>query len=157
MTLSAAIKARVVKAGPFKYKMGTSGCREKYPVFTTDFVGILVEAICQYLKQNFSVLGLQQRGIVLGGDPRLDNDQRIQLAIRICAAHGIRTRVVIGDVAPTPAISHFIRKFHSCGAIILTASHNPGGPNGDAGLKFNAENGGPALPSVSDAICALAA
>lgn len=146
-----------VCAGPFRYKMGTSGCREKYSIFTLDFVGNLTQAVCLFLKQHYSASDLGQRGIIVGSDPRLDNPLRVRHVVAICAAHGIRTWLANSDgIASTPAVSFLIRKHKTCGGIILTASHNPGGPQGDAGFKFNSENGGPALPSISHAIVDIA-
>jgi phosphoglucomutase len=91
--------------------------------------------------------------LVLGGDGRYYNREAIQRILPVAAANGIG-RVIIGrgGLLSTPAVSCLIRKHGTDGGIILSASHNPGGPDGDFGIKFNSANGGPAPEAVTDAI-----
>lgn len=107
----------------------------------------------------FAVVPPAGRKLVVSGDGRYWNDVAIQKILRLAAGYGV-TEVVIGQygLLSTPAISHLIRKINeaepdSCiGAVLLTASHNPAGPDEDFGIKFNAANGGPAPESVTDAV-----
>jgi phosphoglucomutase len=94
-----------------------------------------------------------QAPLVVGGDGRYYNRPAIQTILRIAAAAGC-TRVVVGQggILSTPAASHLIRKHNARGGIILSASHNPGGPDEDFGIKFNTPNGGPAPEKVTEAI-----
>ena len=93
--------------------------------------------------------------LVLGGDGRFYNRTAIQIICRMAAANGF-SRLLIGrgGILSTPAASCIIRKQKTCGGIILSASHNPAGPEGDFGIKFNAENGGPANEQLTEAIYA---
>jgi phosphoglucomutase len=90
---------------------------------------------------------------VLGGDGRYYNREAIQRILPVAAANGIG-RVIIGQggLLSTPAVSCLIRKYGTDGGIVLSASHNPGGPEGDFGIKFNTANGGPAPEAITDAI-----
>src|SRR5690606_19823592 len=91
----------------------------------------------------------------LGGDGRYYNREVIQKVLAIAAANGFgKVMVGQGGILSTPAASHLIRKHKAFGGIILSASHNPGGPNEDFGIKYNAENGGPASEKITDAIFA---
>ena len=93
--------------------------------------------------------------LVVGGDGRFYNAEAIQTVIRIAAANGFgRALVGAGGILSTPAASCVIRKHKAFGGLILSASHNPGGPDGDFGIKFNAANGGPAPEKITDAIYA---
>ncbi len=93
--------------------------------------------------------------MVIGGDGRYYNAQAIQTAIRMAAANGFgRLLVGAGGILSTPAASCVIRKHKAFGGLVLSASHNPGGPDGDFGIKFNAANGGPAPEKITDAIYA---
>src|SRR5262249_43498275 len=91
--------------------------------------------------------------LVLGGDGRFFNDEALQIILRMMAANGVG-RVLVGrnGILSTPAASNVIRKHRAFGGIILSASHNPGGPEGDFGIKYNAENGGPAPERITEAI-----
>lgn len=131
-------------------KPGTSGLRKKVAVFEQPGY---IESFVQSL---FDVLPDQPgKTLVLGGDGRYFNDRAIQIILRLAAANGF-ARVLAGrdGLLSTPAASHVIRKHGAYGGIILSASHNPGGPEGDFGIKYNVGNGGPAPEKVSDAIYA---
>ena len=93
--------------------------------------------------------------MVVGGDGRYYNREAIQIILRIAAANGC-AQVLLGQggIFSTPAVSHMIRKHDARGGIILSASHNPGGPDEDFGIKFNTPNGGPAPEKVTEAIYA---
>jgi phosphoglucomutase len=92
---------------------------------------------------------------VLGGDGRFYNDTAIQVVIAMAAANGFG-RVLVGEngILSTPAASNLIRAKGALGGIILSASHNPGGPDGDFGIKYNVANGSPAPETLTDAIYA---
>jgi phosphoglucomutase len=96
---------------------------------------------------------LQGHLLILGGDGRYFNTHAIQVILKIAAANGVK-RVIVGEngLLSTPAVSHLIRKNQAAGGIILSASHNPAGPKGDFGIKFNISNGGPAPTSFTDAV-----
>jgi len=128
-------------------KPGTSGLRKKTPVFMgRHYLENFVQAI-------FDVVGAQGKTFVLGGDGRYFNDRAAQVILRMAAANGA-ARVIVGQGAllSTPAASHLIRLNQTDGGIIMSASHNPGGPNEDFGVKFNMPNGGPAPESVTEAM-----
>lgn len=129
-------------------KPGTSGLRKKVKVFEQPhYLENFVQAIFDTQKD------LQEAPLVVGGDGRYYNRQAVQIILRIAAANGC-TRVILGrgGILSTPAASHLIRKHHARGGIILSASHNPGGPDEDFGIKFNTPNGGPAPEKVTDDI-----
>ncbi|XP_032826557.2 phosphoglucomutase-1 isoform X1 [Petromyzon marinus] len=135
-------------------KPGTSGLRKRVSVFQSK----------EHYAENFvqAVLGSLEPGertgatLLCGGDGRFYMHHAIALIARISAANGIG-RLVIGQkgIFSTPAVSNLIRKRKAVGGIILTASHNPGGPNGDFGIKFNTANGGPAPEGVTAKIFEL--
>lgn len=129
---------------------GTSGLRKKVSEFEQPgYLENFVEAI-------FLTLGEGKcRYLVVGGDGRYFNREAIQTILRMAAAHGVeRVLVGRGGILSTPAVSCVIRK-HACdGGIVLSASHNPGGPGGDFGIKYNIENGGPAPEKLTEAIYA---
>src|SRR5476649_754882 len=97
--------------------------------------------------------GLRRQDAVLGGDGRFHNRVAIQLILKMAAAHGFG-KVMVGHagILSTPAVSCVIRKHKAFGGIILSASHNPGGPDGDFGIKYNITNGGPAPEQVTEKI-----
>ncbi|KAA5604550.1 alpha-D-glucose phosphate-specific phosphoglucomutase [Roseospira marina] len=140
---------RVVPTTPFEgQKPGTSGLRKKVTVFRTPrYLENFVQAIFD------SVPGRQGATMVLGGDGRFHNTAAIQTILRMAAANGI-ARVLVGQngLLSTPGASCVIRARQAWGGIILSASHNPGGPDGDFGIKFNPSNGGPAPERITDAI-----
>jgi phosphoglucomutase len=140
---------RTVATKPYDdQKPGTSGLRKKVPVFQQEnYVENFIQAIFD------SVEGLAGSTLVIGGDGRFLNDHVIMVAIRMAAANGV-AKVIVGQngILSTPAASNLIRINKAVGGIILSASHNPGGPKEDFGIKFNGANGGPAAESVTEAI-----
>lgn len=137
-----------ISTTPFEgQKPGTSGLRKKVKVFeqehyTENFVQSVLDAIPE---------GAAKATLVIGGDGRYYNDKVIQVIASIAAANGV-SKLIIGQngILSTPAASHVIRKYKATGGIILTASHNPGGPTNDFGIKYNLANGGPAPESVTN-------
>jgi phosphoglucomutase len=128
-------------------KPGTSGLRKKTPVFMgRHYLENFVQSI-------FDVVGAAGKTFVLGGDGRYFNDRAAQVILRMAAANGA-ARVIVGQgaILSTPAASHLIRLNKTDGGIIMSASHNPGGPHEDFGVKFNMPNGGPAPESVTEAM-----
>ncbi|TGD63039.1 alpha-D-glucose phosphate-specific phosphoglucomutase [Tabrizicola sp. WMC-M-20] len=128
-------------------KPGTSGLRKKTPVFMgRHYLENFTQAI-------FDVVGAAGKTFVLGGDGRYFNDRAAQVILRMAAANGA-ARVIVGQgaILSTPAASHLIRLNKTDGGIIMSASHNPGGPEEDFGVKFNMPNGGPAPESVTEAM-----
>ncbi|MGH1412159.1 MAG: alpha-D-glucose phosphate-specific phosphoglucomutase [Pelagimonas sp.] len=138
-----------VKTSPIaNQKPGTSGLRKKTRVFQEPhFLENFIQSIWT------GIGGAQGKTFVLGGDGRFFNTEAIQIVLRMASASGA-ARVIVGQngLLSTPAASHLIRKRGADGGIILSASHNPGGPNGDFGVKYNIANGGPAPESVTSAI-----
>jgi phosphoglucomutase len=138
-----------VEIQPFAgQKPGTSGLRKKVAEFTQPHY---IEAFVQSI---LTTLGdCRGKTLVLGGDGRYYNREAIQRILPVAAANGIG-RVIIGQggLLSTPAVSCLIRKHGTDGGIVLSASHNPGGPEGDFGIKFNTANGGPAPEAITDAI-----
>jgi phosphoglucomutase len=131
-------------------KPGTSGLRKSSQQFEQPhYLESFIEAIFQTLP------GVQGGTLVVGGDGRYGNRRAIDVITRMAAAHGLR-RIVLttGGILSTPAASNLIRQRQAIGGIILSASHNPGGPNGDFGVKVNGANGGPAPESLTNAIYA---
>src|SRR5688500_14448731 len=143
--------ARTVETRPYDdQKPGTSGLRKKVPVFQqTNYVENFIQSIFDSLE------GFEGQTLVLGGDGRYYNREVIQTAIAMAAGNGFG-RVIVGQggILSTPAASNLIRKRKAFGGIILSASHNPGGPTEDFGIKYNAGNGGPAPEKLTDAIFA---
>ena len=131
-------------------KPGTSGLRKKTPVFTeTPYLENYVQAIFD------GIGGVEGRTLVVGGDGRYFNDRAIGVILRMAAANGAARCIVgQGGLLSTPAASNLIRKRAADGGLILSASHNPGGPDADFGLKYNGPNGGPASEAVTDQIFA---
>ena len=129
-------------------KPGTSGLRKKTVVFEQP--GYLEN----FIQATWNAIGgVRGKTLILGGDGRYFNKRASQTMLKMAAAGGA-TRVIVGQNAllSTPAASNLIRKNNADGGIILSASHNPGGPNADFGVKFNGPNGGPATESVTAAI-----
>ncbi|MEQ8801724.1 MAG: alpha-D-glucose phosphate-specific phosphoglucomutase, partial [Haliea sp.] len=131
-------------------KPGTSGLRKTVSEFSRPHY------LENFVQSIFNALGdCRGKSLVLGGDGRYYNRHAAQVILRMAAANGC-SRVLVGQGAllSTPAASCIIRKYGLDGGIVLSASHNPGGPEGDFGIKFNGANGGPAPESVTAAIFA---
>ena len=140
---------RNISTTPFTdQKPGTSGLRKSVTVFQKPhYLENFVQSIFDSLE------GYQGKTFVLGGDGRYYNRQAIQTILKMAAANGVG-RILVGNegILSTPAASCIIRKEGAFGGIILSASHNPGGPEGDFGIKYNISNGGPAPEKVTAAI-----
>ena len=145
------MSTRIVRTTPFADQTpGTSGLRKRVTVF------LQPNYLENFVQATFDAVALPAGStLVLGGDGRHHNSDAIQVILRMAAANGIG-RVLVGrnGILSTPAASAVIRKRDASGGIILSASHNPGGPGGDFGIKFNTENGGPAPERVTAAIAA---
>ncbi|SFH37693.1 phosphoglucomutase [Palleronia marisminoris] len=129
-------------------KPGTSGLRKKTKVFMQPhYLENFVQSIFD------GIGGVEGKTLVLGGDGRYFGDRAAQVILRMAAANGA-ARVIVGQgaILSTPAASNLIRKRQTDGGIILSASHNPGGPDEDFGVKFNTPNGGPAPEDVTNRI-----
>ena len=129
-------------------KPGTSGLRKKVRVFqqphyAENFVQSVFDSLNDFLGET----------LVVGGDGRYLNREVIQIVLKMAAANGFgRVLVGAGGILSTPAASHLIRASGAFGGLVLSASHNPGGPDEDFGIKYNVANGGPAPEKVTDAI-----
>lgn len=140
---------QTIKTTPYAdQKPGTSGLRKRVTVYSQpNYVENYVQAIFDSLD------GFAGKTLVIGGDGRFYNDVAIQKAIRIAAANGFgKVLVGQGGLLSTPAASHVIRHYKAFGGLVLSASHNPGGPEGDFGIKYNIGNGGPAPEKITDAV-----
>ena len=127
---------------------GTSGLRKKVTVFQqANYLENFVQSIFDSLE------GLHGQTLVVGGDGRFFNRHAVQVILRMAAANGLgRVLVGCGGLLSTPAASCVIRKRAAFGGIILSASHNPAGPDGDFGIKYNIGNGGPAPEKITETI-----
>lgn len=145
------MNTRTLATTPFAdQKPGTSGLRKSVTVFQQPrYLENFVQSIFDTLE------GREGQTLVLGGDGRYYNREAIQTILKMAAANGFG-RVLVGrsGILSTPAASCIIRHYHAFGGIILSASHNPGGPEGDFGIKYNTSNGGPAPEKVTEAIYA---
>ncbi len=143
------MEKKTVATTPFDdQRPGTSGLRKRVDVFKQPgYLENFVQAIFDTLPE------LKGRTLALGGDGRYYNREAIQTILKMAAANGIE-RVLVGrdGLLSTPAASAVIRKYSLGGGFILSASHNPGGPHGDFGIKFNGSNGGPAPEQLTEAI-----
>lgn len=131
-------------------KPGTSGLRKTTARFSSP------NYLESFIQSLFDTAPSLRGGIlVLGGDGRFHNDVAVQTILKMAAANGV-SRVLVGQngLLSTPACSYLIRLNKTQGGLVLSASHNPGGPDGDFGIKFNIKNGGPAPTSITDAIFA---
>ena len=129
---------------------GTSGLRKKVPVFQQPHY------LENFIQSIFDVIdNIAGQTLILGGDGRYYNQHAIQIILKMAAANGVG-KVLLGQngLLSTPAASALIRKYKAAGGIILSASHNPGGPEGDFGVKYNIENGGPAPTGFTEAVYA---
>ena len=129
-------------------KPGTSGLRKSSQQFEQPHY------LESFIEASFRTLpGMKGGTLVLGGDGRYGNLRAIDVILRMGAAHGLQKVIVTtGGILSTPAASNLIRQRQAIGGIILSASHNPGGPNGDFGVKVNGANGGPTPASFTDAV-----
>uniref|UniRef100_A0A8C7M8Q5 Phosphoglucomutase 1 n=1 Tax=Oncorhynchus kisutch TaxID=8019 RepID=A0A8C7M8Q5_ONCKI len=130
---------------------GTSGLRKKVFVFQSK--RNYLQNFIQSIYSSIDLLDRQGSTMVVGGDGRYFNQTAIEVIVQMAAANGVG-RLVIGHhgIMSTPAVSCVIRKYKAIGGIVLTASHNPGGREGDFGIKFNTANGGPAQDAVTNRI-----
>jgi len=146
--------AKIVATRPVDgQRPGTSGLRKKVEVFRQP--GYLENFVQAIFDTRTDLAGGM---LILGGDGRYYNRHAIQVILRMAAANGV-SKVLVGQggILSTPAASCVIRKYRTQGGIILSASHNPGGPDEDFGIKFNTPNGGPAPEPVTEAIYARTA
>lgn len=138
-----------VSTTPFlDQKPGTSGLRKKVSVFQQ------AHYLENFVQSIFDTLTLPKKAVLtLGGDGRFYNREAVQIIIKMAAANGFN-KVIVGQggILSTPAASHIIRKYKTFGGIILSASHNPAGPDEDFGIKYNTANGGPAPEKITEAI-----
>ncbi|CAO1623583.1 unnamed protein product [Sympodiomycopsis kandeliae] len=145
------MSAKTVSTQPFEgQKPGTSGLRKRVKVFSQPHY---TENFVQAILSSIPSPGAQGSTLVVGGDGRYFSIPAIQSIIRLCAGNGVK-KLIIGQngILSTPAVSHIIRSYKATGGILLTASHNPGGPDADFGIKYNMSNGGPAPEGVTDKI-----
>jgi phosphoglucomutase len=144
--------AQTIVTRPFAdQKPGTSGLRKSVQVFQQPhYLENFVQSIFDTLET-----GCTGHTLVLGGDGRYYNREAIQIILKMAAANGwARVKVGRQGILSTPATSCVIRRYKALGGVILSASHNPGGPQGDFGIKYNASNGGPAPEKLTEAIFA---
>ncbi|KLK94943.1 phosphoglucomutase [Microvirga vignae] len=138
-----------VPTTPFSdQRPGTSGLRKKVKIFQQPrYVENFIQAIFD------NVEGAKGSTLVIGGDGRFFNEEVVQTALKMATANGFG-RVLVGQkgLLSTPAVSCVIRKHKAIGGLVLSASHNPGGPDGDFGIKFNMSHGGPAPESFTEAV-----
>lgn len=145
------IKIKTHNTTPYDdQKPGTSGLRKKVKVFQSpNYLENFVQSIFNSLDD------FQGKILVLGGDGRYFNRRAIQVIIKMAAANGFGELIIgQGGLLSTPAASNIIRKYQAFGGIVLSASHNPGGPDEDFGIKYNVSNGGPAPEKFTDALYA---
>jgi len=139
---------KTIATKPFDgQKPGTSGLRKKVTVFQEPhYLENFVQSLFDSLEIPAGAM------LVVGGDGRFHNRAAIQIVLKMAAANGF-ARIVVGrgGILSTPAVSNLIRSRKAFGGIVLSASHNPGGPDGDFGIKYNVSNGGPAPEKVTDA------
>ncbi len=144
---------KTIATHPFgDQKPGTSGLRKKVRVFQqAHYLENFVQSIFDATEPSND--SATDKTLVVGGDGRYYNNEAVQTIIKMAAANGFK-RVIAGQngLLSTPAASCVIRKFRAFGGIILSASHNPGGPDADFGIKYNSANGGPANEELTDAI-----
>lgn len=142
---------QTIHTQPFSdQKPGTSGLRKKVKVFQKEHY------LQNFVQSIFNTLEIPANAtLTVGGDGRFYNQEAIQVIIKMAAANGF-AKVLVGQsgILSTPAASNVIRKYQTFGGIILSASHNPAGPDDDFGIKYNTANGGPAPEKITDAIFA---
>ena len=141
--------ATIISTQPIEgQKPGTSGLRKKTRIFMQPHF------LENYVQSIFNGIGgVEKKTLVVGGDGRYFNNEAIDVILRMAAANGA-SQCIVGQngILSTPAASHIIRKRNADGGLILSASHNPGGPAEDFGLKYNGPNGGPATETVTEKI-----
>ena len=152
MTDTSPLAINTVTTTPFEgQKPGTSGLRKKTKVFETQ-----EHYLENFVQSTFDALPAEELAgatLVVSGDGRYYNEKAIQVIIKMAAANKVRKLFVgAGGLLATPALSTIVRGRKAYGGIILTASHNPGGPDEDFGIKYNVQNGGPAPANVTNAI-----
>ena len=138
-----------IQTTPFDdQRPGTSGLRKKVKIFQqAHYLENFVQSIFNALE------GFKGQTLVVGGDGRYYNREALQVIVKMAAANGFgKVMVGCGALLSTPAASCVIRKYEAFGGIILSASHNPGGPDADFGIKYNTGNGGPAPEKITEAI-----
>ncbi|MDP2179402.1 alpha-D-glucose phosphate-specific phosphoglucomutase [Methylicorpusculum sp.] len=142
------MQIKTIATVPFEgQNPGTSGLRKKVKTFAEpNYLENFVQSIFDSLEN------ISGQTLVIGGDGRYFNRQAIQTIIKIAAANGF-SRLIIGQggLLSTPAASNIIRKYQAYGGLVLSASHNPGGPDEDFGIKYNVGNGGPAPEKYTEA------
>lgn len=147
------LTSTVVKTTAFEgQKPGTSGLRKAVKVFQQ------ANYTENFIQCTLGAMGDSLGGctLVVGGDGRYFGKQAVDIITKMCAGNGVRKLLVGQDgILSTPCVSGMIRKHQTAGGIVLTASHNPGGPDADFGIKFNISNGGPAPDKFTNAIYAL--
>lgn len=145
------MRINLIPTQPFNdQKPGTSGLRKKVKIFQQP------NYLENFVQSFFDTLTVPAEAtLVVGGDGRYHNRQAIQTIIQMAAANGF-SRVLVGQagILSTPAASHVIRKYQTFGGMVLSASHNQGGINGDFGIKYNIGNGGPAPEKITDEVFA---
>lgn len=142
------MEIKTIETHPFEdQNPGTSGLRKKVKVFQTqNYLENFVQSIFDSLEN------IVDQKLVLGGDGRYFNRQAIQTIIKMAAANGFSELIIgQGGLLSTPAASNLIRKYNAYGGLVLSASHNPGGPEEDFGIKYNVSNGGPAPEKYTQA------
>ena len=143
------MQIKTIKTQAFSdQKPGTSGLRKKVSVFQQPHY------LENFVQSIFDTLIVPENAVLtLGGDGRFYNREAIQVIIKMAVANGF-VKVIVGQggILSTPAASHIIRQHRTYGGIILSASHNPGGPDKDFGIKYNTANGGPAPEKITEAI-----
>ncbi len=145
------MQTRMVATTPFTdQKPGTSGLRKRVQAFRQPHY------LENFVQSIFDTIAAPKGStLALGGDGRYYNREAIQVILKMASANGFgQVLVGKGGILSTPAASCVIRKYQTCGGIILSASHNPGGPDGDFGIKYNTANGGPAPEKITEAIYA---
>jgi phosphoglucomutase len=146
------MEIKTVATTPFNdQRPGTSGLRKKVKAFQQPhYLENFVQSVFNALR------GYQGQTLVVGGDGRYYNREALQIILKMAAANGFGKAIVgAGGLLSTPAASCVIRKYKTFGGIILSASHNPGGPDDDFGIKYNTANGGPAPEKITEAIYSL--
>ncbi|KAG1774108.1 hypothetical protein EV702DRAFT_1180900 [Suillus placidus] len=141
-------QVKEISTKPFDgQKPGTSGLRKRVKVFQQEhYTENFIQAILDSIKADGATL-------VIGGDGRYFSPETVQTILKIGSANGVKKLIIGKDsILSTPAASNVIRKYKADGGILLTASHNPGGPNNDFGIKYNVSNGGPAPENVTNKI-----